>query len=78
MENIQINNRPFVKAKATFLLLVCALALTTSVLSACNNQSKTESNTNNADPAVHNDTSSAVTPKVDTTPAVHDHVAKKP
>lgn len=76
MKNTSINKANFAKSKPSVYLFICTLAFATLTLGACNNKSK--SDTNNADPAVHNDTSSTVTPRVDTTPAVHDNVTKKP
>jgi hypothetical protein len=78
MKNNFSTKASFTKGKSNLSLFICTLAIATLTLGACNNKSKTESDTNNSDPAVHNDTSSAVTPRVDTTPAVHDGVAKQP
>ena len=76
MRNNLINKVNLAKSKSSIYLFICTLAFATLTLGACNN--KSSSNTNNGDPAVHNDTSSAVTQRVDTTPKVHDNVAKKP
>jgi hypothetical protein len=64
MKNNLINKANPAKGKSGFYLFICALTFATLTLGACN--SKSSSNTNNGDPAVQNDTSSAVTHRVDT------------